>query len=187
MDTTLMRHLPVATCIGCGARSHSADCADGCSDQALVVVDVSDLAAVASPAEDLEMRVAKLRGVARTLASDTPADWPTVQESARAALQLPVPAEPDVQIIQAWGCPECGRIEAPQPCLGICIRRPGLVADASELQEFAERSEELAVADRALGDLARTVASVTPRPGREELTAVALRSQARQLLGRHPG
>jgi hypothetical protein len=139
MGSSLTRHLPVATCIGCGARSHSAECSDGCADRPLDVVDVGDLAAVASRAEDLEERVTELRALARMLASETPLSRPTAQERARAALRMPVPAEPDVEIIQAWGCPDCGRIDAPQPCLGVCIRRAGLVADISEFREFATR------------------------------------------------
>jgi hypothetical protein len=87
MGSTLTRHLPVATCIGCGARSHSAECSDGCSDRPMDVVDVGDLAAVASRAEDLEERVTELRALARMLASETPLSWPTAQERARAAIQ----------------------------------------------------------------------------------------------------
>jgi hypothetical protein len=150
----------------------------------LDVVDVGDLAAVASRAEDLEERVTELRALARMLASETPLSRPTAQERARAALRMPVPAEPDVEIIQAWGCPDCGRIDAPQPCLGVCIRRAGLVADISEFREFATRCEELVAADQALSGLARTVATVTPRPGREQLTTAILRSRARELLDR---
>ena len=52
MDTTLTRHLPVATCIGCGARSHNAECADGCTDLPLDLVDVDDLVAIAHSGRD---------------------------------------------------------------------------------------------------------------------------------------
>jgi hypothetical protein len=72
----------------------------------------------------------------------------------------------------------------PQPCLGVCVRRPGAVADASEYRRFAERSEQLAPDDGALTGLARLLATVTPRPGHEESTVMTVRARARDLLDR---
>jgi hypothetical protein len=180
--TVLTRHLAVATCIGCGARSHSAECPDGCTDQALDLVDAGALAALAGRAEALEVRVAALRDVAHTAAADAPPGWSVLRERARVALRLPVPVEPEIEIIEAWGCPVCGRVDAPQPCLGICVRQPGEVADAAEYRPLTRRTEQAATADRALERLVRLLATVTPRPGREELTLAQVRSQARSLL-----
>ena len=132
MDTTLTRHLPVATCIGCGARSNNAECTDGCTDLPLDLVDVDDLVAIATRAEALDERVAELREVARALVEDDPVDWSAVHERARAAVLIAVPEAPEADVIEGWGCPRCGRVDAPQQCLGICIRRPGLVADVTE-------------------------------------------------------
>lgn len=182
--SNLTRHLPVARCIGCGARSFSAECPDGCSDVPLDLVDIDDVVAVATRAEALELRVAELRELARALAGGVRDAWPALRERARAALRLSVPAQPKVEIIEGWGCPDCGRVDAPQPCLGICIRRPGMVADASEYRQFAARSQPMDAADRELSKLAHIVAAVAPRPGREELTAATLRSRARDLLDR---
>jgi hypothetical protein len=183
MDTTLTRHLPVATCIGCGARNHSAECPDGCADLPLDLVDVQDLAAIATRAEALEDRAAQLRAVVRGLIADA-VDWPALKERARAAVLVPVPPQPDVSVIEAWGCPRCGRVDAPQQCLGICVRRSGAVADAAEYREYAARAAQAAVADRALGELVHVVVGVRPRPGREGLTVEALRVRARELLER---
>jgi hypothetical protein len=186
-DATLARHLPVATCIGCGARNHSAECADGCSDLPLDLVAADDLAALSARLEALEARVAALLELVHTFVGDAPVGWTALQEQSRAALRLPVPPEPEVEIIEGWGCPRCGRIDVPRQCLGICVRRPGMVADASEYRPLAARSERAATADRALGQLATLVAVVTPRPGREELTTATLRSRARELLERLGG
>ena len=186
MDTTLTRHLPVATCIGCGARNHNAECADGCTDQPLDLVDVDDLVTIATRAEALEERVAELRAVARALLDDT-ADWTGVRERARAAVLMTVPEAPEVEVIEGWGCPRCGRVDAPQPCLGICIRRPGLVADVAEYREYADRARSLAGTDRALTAFAHVVGGVRPRPGRERQTVESLRSRARELLVRTTG
>ena len=184
MDTTLTRHLPVATCIGCGARSHEAQCADGCTDRPLDLVDVDDLVAIATRAEALEERVAALCETVRALAEDDPVDLTVVQERARAAVLIAVPEAPEPEVIEGWGCPRCGRVDAPQPCLGICIRRPGLVADVAEYREYADRARSLAGTDRALTAFAHVVGGVRPRPGRERQTVESLRSRARQLLDR---
>jgi hypothetical protein len=184
MDTTLTRHLPVATCIGCGARSHEARCSDGCTDLPLDLVDVDDLVAIATRAEALEERVTELREVARRLAEDDPVDWPEVQERARAAVLIAVPDAPEVDVIEGWGCPRCGRVDAPQPCLGICVRRPGLVADITEYREYAAQAQRTAEADRALAAFAHLVAGIHPRAGREQQTVDGLRVRARALLER---
>lgn len=187
VNDTLTGHLTVATCIGCGARSRGGECPDGCADVALDLVDLDGLADAAERVETLEARVAALGELALVVAADAPFVWAEVCERARAAIRLPVPPEPDVAVIEAWGCPRCGRIDAPQPCLGVCVRRPGAVADASEYRRFAAQSERLAAEDRALTGLARLLATVTPRPGHEESTVVTVRSRARELLDRSAG
>ncbi len=187
MDTTLTRHLPVATCIGCGARSHDAQCAEGCTDLPLDLVDIDDLVAIASLAETLEDRVAELRAVARALVEDDPVDWTVLQERARAAVLIAVPEAPEVDVIEGWGCPRCGRVDAPQPCLGICVRRPGVVADVAEYRDYAGHALRMAETDRALSAFAHVVAGVHPRPGREQQTVESLRSRARELLERTAG
>ena len=184
MDTTLTRHLPVATCIGCGARSHEAQCADGCTDRPLDLVDVDDLVAIATRAEALEERVAALCETVRALAEDDPVDLTAVQERARAAVLIAVPEAPEADVIEGWGCPRCGRVDGPQQCLGICIRRAGLVADVVEYREYAAHAQRVAETDRALSTFARIVAGVRPRPGRERQTVENLRARASELLER---
>lgn len=184
---TLTRHLPVATCIGCGARSHEGQCDDGCTDLPLDLVDVDDLVAIATRAEALEDRVATLRETVCALADDAPTDWTALKERARAAVQIAVPEAPEPDVIEGWGCPQCGRVDAPQPCLGICVRRPGLVADVAEYREYAEHAQRMAEIDRTLMAFAHVVAGVRPRPGREQQTLESLRSRARELLEQTAG
>lgn len=186
MDSTLTRHLPVATCIGCGARNHEAECAEGCTDLPLDLVDVDDLVAIATRAEALEERVAALRMTVRALAEDDPVDLAAIQQRARADVQIAVPEAPEPDVIEGWGCPRCGRVDAPQPCLGICIRRPGLVADVAEYREYAAQAERAADTDRSLSTFVHLVAGLHPRPGHEQQTAETLRSRARELLERTP-
>lgn len=182
MPDTLTTHLAVATCIGCGARSRSGECADGCVDVALDLVDVADLALVVERAEALTTRTTALRELALVVARDAPFTWATVRERAHKVVLLPVPPVPDLAVIEAWGCPRCGRIDAPQPCLGVCVRHPGVVADVSEYRRLAEITAQLVADDHAFTTLARLLATVTPRPGHEQSTLTAVRSRAQELL-----
>jgi len=84
--------------------------------------------------------------------------------------------------IPAWQCIGCGRIEAPQTCLGICQDRRVEFVYAFELRE-TER--ELASAQRerdALSALARRLAWSHPRDDEWERSYRALQAQARELL-----
>lgn len=85
--------------------------------------------------------------------------------------------------ISAWRCIGCGRIEGPQPCVGICEdRRTDLVLAADYdtlLEELAHVRHERA----ALTLLVRQIAHTTPRNGMWERTWLALQARARQVLG----
>jgi hypothetical protein len=86
------------------------------------------------------------------------------------------------ETIQAWQCIGCGRLEAPQNCIGICQdRRVELVYAA----EHAETERELASARRhrdALLGLVRRLAFSHPRDDDWERSYRALQAQARALL-----
>jgi hypothetical protein len=182
MPATISGRLAVATCIACGARSRAAECPEGCVDLAIDLVEVAEIDALADRLAALEARIAALSEVAEALAAEGACDVESLRDAARAALQLKVPpADRDIKVVQAWGCPRCGRIDAPQPCLGVCVRRPVLMADASEYRTPAEQAERAARRDRALSELARLVAYVNPRPGHEERGLAALRARARAL------
>ena len=71
-----------------------------------------------------------------------------------------------------WQCIGCGRIEDPRPCVGIC----------------QDRKEEYVLAadhDRALAllrELARAIATTTPRAGECDRHWAALQQRARRAL-----
>ena len=182
MTETLTSHLTVATCIGCGRRNRPGECPQGCPDVPLDLVDDAALQALAAATEARAIRIAPLQELAETVAAGAAVGWPALQDRARAALRLPAPNLPDIEIIQAWGCPRCGRIDAPQPCLGICVFQPRTVADVREYRQLAPRAEQAVAADRALSHIARLISTVTPRAGREEATIAAVRAQARHAL-----
>lgn len=81
--------------------------------------------------------------------------------------------------IPAWQCIGCGRIEAPQNCLGICQDRRVEFVYASEYRE------ELASAKQerdALFALVRRLAWSRPRDEEWERSYRVLQAQARELL-----
>ena len=89
--------------------------------------------------------------------------------------------------ISAWQCIGCGRIEAPQTCIGVCQdRRVEFVYAA----EHAETEAELATARHerdALLALVRRLALSRPREGEWERSYRALQDQARGVIGRLNG
>ncbi len=187
MSEALTGHLTVSTCIGCGRRNRAAECPEGCTDVPLDLVDGAALQAFAAATESREDRIAPLKELTETVAAGAVLDWQALRERARAALRLPAPDLPDVEIIQAWGCPRCGRIDAPQPCLGICVFHPRTVADAREYRQLAPRADQAVHVDQALSGIARIIAAITPRPGREEATTAAMREKARHTLDQIAG
>jgi hypothetical protein len=82
----------------------------------------------------------------------------------------------------AWRCIGCGRIEAPQPCVGICHDRRVELVFASEHRE-TERVLAAAARERdALIALVRRLAWSRPRDDEWQRSYRVLQAQARELL-----
>ncbi len=79
------------------------------------------------------------------------------------------------EIVKAWQCIGCGRIEAPRPCIGICQDR------MVEFVPAADHRQTLARVD-ALAALVRQLAWTKPREGEWQRSFLALQAQARELL-----
>jgi hypothetical protein len=84
--------------------------------------------------------------------------------------------------IQAWQCIGCGKIEAPQPCIGVCRDRKilmvGKEAHERALAEITALHAQLAHA-RAM--LQRFVLA-TPHEGQWERSWLALQAELREAL-----
>lgn len=81
--------------------------------------------------------------------------------------------------VKAWQCIGCGRIEAPQECVGVCeFKRLEMV--------YAFEHEQALEAERArsarLEALVRYLARITPREGEWERSWKALQADARRVL-----
>lgn len=84
--------------------------------------------------------------------------------------------------IQAWQCVGCGRIEAPQTCLGVCRDRKILmVAKDDHDRAVADLSGAQRRVEVALAMLARIVHS-TPQGEQWERNYRALQEQARAAI-----
>ena len=83
------------------------------------------------------------------------------------------------EYVKAWQCIGCGKIEAPQTCVGICQDRKVEFVYAQEHREEIARVQNHA---RALELLIRQIALTTPREGEWERSYRALQQRARLAL-----
>ncbi len=84
--------------------------------------------------------------------------------------------------VKAWQCIGCGRIEAPQPCIGVCQDRKVQFVYAGEHEEalnHARRAEQNA---DILKTLVRQLALTNPRNGEWEKCYRAMQNRARRVL-----
>jgi len=89
--------------------------------------------------------------------------------------------------IQAWQCVGCGKIEAPQPCIGVCRdRRILMVAREDHERVLAELGLAKERVQTAIALLVR-IAHSTPRTGLWERSYRALQQQAREAIAKLEG
>jgi hypothetical protein len=84
----------------------------------------------------------------------------------------------------AWQCIGCGRIEAPQPCIGVCQDRKVEFVYAGEYDDAMAHLARVGAEAEALAVFVRQIAHTTPRAGECEHTYRALQERARRLLER---
>jgi hypothetical protein len=80
-----------------------------------------------------------------------------------------------IETIKVWECVGCGRIDHPQPCVGICRDRKAEYVRAEDYAAVAVRLEDLEA-------LLRRIAFTTPREGEWQGAWLALQRDARALL-----
>jgi len=81
--------------------------------------------------------------------------------------------------VKAWQCIGCGRIEAPQTCVGVCDFNRIEIVYGFEHEKVLEAERSRAAGFEAL---ARRLAAITPRASEWERTYRALQEEARRLL-----
>jgi hypothetical protein len=89
--------------------------------------------------------------------------------------------------VKAWQCIGCGKIEAPQQCIGICQDRKVTFVYAFEHEEALARLREAEERAASLEGVLRQLAGTTPRAGEWERSYRALQERARRALSALPG
>jgi hypothetical protein len=91
---------------------------------------------------------------------------------------------PLANTITAWRCIGCGRLEAPQNCIGVCQDRKVELVDAWDYAEALVRLEEANERIAKLEALVVKLAHTTPRENAWKDSYLALQTQASMVLAR---
>jgi hypothetical protein len=81
--------------------------------------------------------------------------------------------------VKAWQCLGCGKIEAPQTCVGVCQDRKVELVFANDHHDALKRERTRI---ESLESVVRQMATITPRAGEWEQSYRALQGRARQAL-----
>ncbi|MFO1321672.1 MAG: hypothetical protein U1F52_18840 [Burkholderiales bacterium] len=86
--------------------------------------------------------------------------------------------------VTVWQCIGCGKIEGPQPCVGVCQDRKVEFVPAEVHDAIAAENDALRLRTQSLEDFVRRLVRTTPRDGEWEHSYRALQEQARRALER---
>lgn len=84
--------------------------------------------------------------------------------------------------IPALQCIGCGRLEAPQPCMGVCEDREVEVVTASDYDALLQAYQALRARQQRQQNVLQQLAWTRPREGQWETSWKSLQAQARTLL-----
>jgi hypothetical protein len=88
----------------------------------------------------------------------------------------------EVERIVAWQCIGCGRVEGPQPCVGVCQDRKVTFVPAEAYDAAVTRMRRAEARLAALESLASRMALTKPRQGEWEKSYRALQDEARRAI-----
>ncbi len=193
--------LTIPTCTGCGAMRVYESCDGICRERKLELVRALEYDELADAATAQQARLEDFEAVVEQLLDADPAadelrsTYESLRQAARSVLHgyaaqdvseaasaVPDPAAP-VDKVTVWRCPECGGVDAPQPCLDICIWGPAEWVRADLYESERARGADQRQRERALVALLRPLALATPHEGAWERNWEALRERARDLPG----
>jgi hypothetical protein len=87
-----------------------------------------------------------------------------------------------VDIVTVWQCIGCGRIEAPQPCIGVCQDRLARFVAAADHEEALARLQAAQQKAAALEGLMHRLTLTSPREGEWKNCYMTFQAEARRLL-----
>ena len=190
------RRLSIPGCIGCGAMRQYESCAGACRERRLELVSGGDYDELTAAAAACRVRIEGLWAVVGELARTEPGpgEWrvayQAARQSARSALRRFRPAAggrgdellSPAEIVIVWQCQDCGGVDAPQPCIDVCIWGPADWVAAASYESERSRAAVDREVEQSLAGLLRRFASATPRDGQWERSWHAFQSQARLAL-----
>jgi hypothetical protein len=185
----------VPTCIGCGAMSRLGTCETGCFERKLELVRAAAHDAILTDGIDRRARIAAFTNVVQGLASIEPRRdqyedaYRSAQRAARDVLRCHADDERQTidlgepsEYATTWWCPACGGIDAPQPCLGICVWRSVEWVERGAYETVREQSIVEREREQQLRRVLQKVAWITPRSGHWEDTWRLLHAEAQRAL-----
>ena len=190
------RRLSIPGCIGCGAMRQYESCEGACRERRLELVNGVDYDELAAAAAAGRVRIEGLWAVVGELArrEPGPGEWRVgyegLQQSARSALRRFGPAAggrddellSPAETVIVWRCQDCGGVDAPQPCIDVCIWGLADWVDAAWYESQRSRAAFDREVEQSLAGLLRRFAFATPREGQWERSWRAFQSQARLVL-----
>jgi hypothetical protein len=189
-SVALPERVTVLTCIGCGAMGRQERCGGSCSEHKLVLVTAADHDALLRVTEAAAARARRLTAVVAPLAEADPPDGRRalleLHERAREALREggPAPGDdwPAPDTVTGWWCAQCGNVDLPQPCVGVCVWRPAEWVNVARYERDLELANTHLRRVRALRACVARLGAVVPRPGQEQRNWDALQALARAAL-----
>ncbi len=189
-------YFPLWRCIACGAMGNSNPCMGVCDYHKLEVVRSMDYAELLDEATAIMEDLKKLTALAHRIAglpeeeSERENSYRALRDCARNLLREINPAgmaqqnhvtEP-AEGLRVWLCRACGQIEAPQTCLGVCIRPVEEYVRAKDYNELMQQMTVAAGRAQKLRALAGRLAWVSPRPGQWRRASRAFQDEALAVL-----
>lgn len=84
--------------------------------------------------------------------------------------------------LQAWQCIGCGKLEAPQTCIGVCRDRKVFMIGKDEHEAALAEIERLRMQLQQAASMLRRFDHATPRAGQWERSWWALKEEVRAAL-----
>lgn len=166
-------------------------CDGDCSEHKLLLVSAVDYDELLGAAQAARVRAARLAPAVRPFTDAQPGDSRDallrLRDGARRALRDGGRDGPRTDwaspaTVTGWWCAQCGNVDMPQPCIGVCVWRPADWVNLALYERQLSLAEPGLRAARSLSGFLARVAAVTPRAGEWQRNRDALREQARAAL-----
>jgi hypothetical protein len=189
-------YFPIWRCIACGAMGNSNPCMGVCDYHKMEVVRSVDYAELFEEASEIMEQLNKLTALAHRIAdlpqqeSERENSYRALRDCARNLLREINPEGKEQQnritepaeSLPVWLCHACRQIEAPQTCLGVCIRPIQEYVRARHYDELMEQVTVAAGRVQKLRALVWRLAWVSPRPGQWQRASQAFQNEALAVL-----